>query len=131
MRPRGSPPAVEGYAAFWLLYLRLHAHPGNRAWHYLGSALALACLAWAGWSAEPRWVLAAPVLGYGCAWIGHFAVEGNRPATFGHPLWSLVSDFRMFGCFLCGSLGRELERAAPPNQRASSASEPASKSSSG
>ena len=63
--------------------------------------------------ASRQWllVLTAPIVGYAFAWIGHFAVEGNRPATFGHPLWSLISDFRMLFLFLVGRLRPELERA--------------------
>jgi hypothetical protein len=35
------------------------------------------------------------LLGYSFAWIGHFAFENNKPATFIYPSFSLMGDFRM------------------------------------
>jgi len=54
--------------------------------------------------ATQRWVFLwlLPVFGYGFAWLGHFAVERNRPATFQHPLYSLIGDFRLFADMLRG-----------------------------
>ena len=39
------------------------------------------------------WLLAGLLAGYGFAWAGHFFFEKNRPATFTHPLYSLVGDW--------------------------------------
>ena len=97
------------YADFWERYLRAHAKPATRWLHYTGSLLALGLLAAGLW--DWRFVIAAPVVGYGFAWGAHFGVEGNRPETFGHPLWSLVSDFRMLFLALSLRLGAHLERA--------------------
>ncbi len=41
-------------------------------------------------------MLAAPLAGYGFAWLGRFAFEKNRSATFRQPLFSLLGDFRLF-----------------------------------
>lgn len=41
-------------------------------------------------------LLGGVVFAYFFAWIGHFGVEKNRPATFTYPLWSLAGDFRMW-----------------------------------
>ncbi|RLN20836.1 hypothetical protein BBJ28_00000998 [Nothophytophthora sp. Chile5] len=40
--------------------------------------------------------LAVLVCGYGFAWTGHFFYEGNRPATFVYPTFSLVCDFLLW-----------------------------------
>jgi hypothetical protein len=45
-----------------------------------------------------------PVFGYGFAWLGHFVFEKNRPATFRHPLYSLLGDFAMFRDMLTGRI---------------------------
>ena len=98
------------YAEFWARYLNAHADPRTRALHYLGTLGAVACLVLAASGAEWRWLVAAPLVGYGSAWLGHAVFEHNRPETFAHPAWSLVSDFRMLGLFMTGRLAGEIER---------------------
>ena len=98
------------YGEFWPTYLNAHRDPRSRAVHYAGTAAAVALLALAAFELDWRFLIAAPVAGYAPAWFGHAVFEHNRPATFGHPAWSLVSDFRMLGLFLSGKLGAELRR---------------------
>lgn len=106
-----AAPTFTRYADFWPHYLRQHADPRTRLIHAAGTAAGLALFAW-GLLAGPLWLaLAAVVLGYGAAWISHLFIEGNRPATFGHPLWSLGSDLRMAWLLLTGRLDVELRRA--------------------
>ena len=102
---------IATYPEFWHHYLREHAKPATRAWHYLGTSLAVLCLVAALLLRLPWFLLASVILGYAPAWIGHFTSEHNHPATFRYPLWSLVSDFRMFGAWLSGRLPRELAAA--------------------
>jgi hypothetical protein len=105
------------FEEFWPFYLREHSKPRTRALHYAGTSLVVAIAAFA--LVTGRWwlLLALPVAGYGFAWVAHFRVEKNRPATFTYPLWSLAADFRMWWLWLTGRIGRELDRAGVRGDR--------------
>jgi hypothetical protein len=105
------------YAEFWGHYLLAHTNPRCRALHYTGTLAALGLLVHGAVTADRRWLVAAPIVGYGLAWFGHVVFERNRPATFGHPLWSALSDFRMLAFFLTGRLGDEFRRQRRPEQQ--------------
>ena len=108
---------IESFAEFWPYYLREHSKPQTRALHYVGTSLVVLIAAYALWSGHFLLLLAMPLAGYFFAWVGHFGVEKNRPATFTYPLWSLAADFRMYFAWLTGRLGPELERAGVASTR--------------
>ncbi|MGH6873046.1 MAG: Mpo1-like protein [Rhizomicrobium sp.] len=102
---------IATYAEFWPYYLREHSRPETRAIHYLGTGLSTACIV-ALIATGNGWLFPiALVAGYAPAWIGHFFIEHNHPATFTYPLWSLASDYRMAFAWITGRLGGELARA--------------------
>ena len=105
------PITAVSYDEFWRRYLAAHADPRTRALHYAGTTLAIAGIAGAAAAGNWRWLPLVPLAGYGPAWLGHALFERNKPETFSHPAWSLVSDFRMLLLLLAGRLGGELRRA--------------------
>ncbi len=86
----------RSFRDFYPFYLSEHSRSGTRRLHFAGTLLVLLTLGYA--LVTQRWSALAllPVFGYGFAWVAHFTVERNRPATFTYPLYSLAGDFRMF-----------------------------------
>ncbi|RGP42246.1 hypothetical protein BPTFM16_02558 [Altererythrobacter insulae] len=99
------------FAEFWPFYLREHSKPATRALHYVGTSLVVAIAGYAVMMGEWLWLIAMPLAGYFFAWVAHFSVEKNKPATFTYPLWSLIADFKMWWLWLTGRLATELEGA--------------------
>ena len=100
---------MKTFAEFWPFYVRAHSKKATRTLHAIGSILALAMVS-LGLTLNPWCFLGAPLLGYGFAWYAHFFVEGNKPATFGHPFWSLAADYRMLWLVFSGGMRAELEK---------------------
>lgn len=87
---------------FYPYYLQEHQNPTCRKLHFIGTGLLFLILGYAVISGNYSWLLAIPVVGYGFAWVGHFFFEKNKPATFKYPVFSLVSDFKLFFDFFLG-----------------------------
>lgn len=101
------------FKEFYPYYLQEHRHPLCRMLHYCGSTLVLMILAYALTTNQLHWLWLMPVAGYGFAWVGHFFIEHNRPATFRYPLYSLLGDWVMYAEFLSGRLAKSLAASDP------------------
>jgi hypothetical protein len=92
----------NSFKEFYPYYLEEHSKTGTRVLHFIGTGLVLALLLYAIISSHWLLLILIPVIGYGFAWIGHFFVEKNKPATFKYPLYSLASDFVLFFHLIIG-----------------------------
>jgi hypothetical protein len=94
----------QSFREFYPFYLSEHANPTCRRLHFVGTTLVIAFLATAFLTRNGWWFVGALVAGYGCAWIGHFFFEHNRPATFTYPVYSFIGDWVMFKDLLTGKI---------------------------
>jgi hypothetical protein len=101
---------ISDFESFWPYYIGEHRDPTTRRLHTVGTTAALGCLAAFALTRKRSLLLAGLVGGYGPAWVSHFFIEKNRPATFTYPLWSLRADLRMFRLTLLGQIDAEIER---------------------
>ena len=103
--------AYATFRDFYPYYLSEHRNPTCRKLHFVGSWIVVALVAVALFTRNAWVLLLVPVAGYGFAWVGHFAFEKNRPATFKHPLYSLLGDWVMFWQLLTGKIPFEERNA--------------------
>jgi len=88
--------AFHSFSQFYPYYLGEHPDQTCRRLHFAGTSLVIATAIYAIVSGHYAALWLMPVFGYGFAWVGHFFFEKNRPATFKHPLYSLMGDFVMY-----------------------------------
>lgn len=100
----------RSFAEFYPYYLAEHSLPQCRALHYTGSTLVLMLCGWMCFSGSWQYVWLLPLTGYGFAWMGHFFIEHNKPATFKYPWYSLLGDWVMYKDFLTGQLAEKLRQ---------------------
>jgi len=112
-----QPSRYKNYNEFFEFYVSQHADARNRWLHVLGTLMGLAVLFGAFLWSHPWYALLWIPTSYSFAWIGHLLVEGNRPATWKHPWWSFISDFRMVYLMVTGGLRPWLERTASANNK--------------
>ena len=91
-----APVRHASFAEFYPFYLSEHSNRTCRRLHFLGSSLALVCLAMLAVTGKPQYLAYGLLCGYGCAWVGHFVFEKNKPASFKRPLYSFMGDWVMY-----------------------------------
>ena len=104
-------PQISTFSEFWPYYVRAHSRSETRLLHAAGSILALVFVV-LGLAINLWLLLGAPLIGYAFAWYAHFFVEHNKPATFGHPFYSLAADYRMLFLMMAGRMDAEVAKHA-------------------
>lgn len=109
--------APRNFTEFWDFYVAEHSQPVTRVLHFVGSVVGVAVLIWlvmrGSWYLFPL----ALVPGYAFAWLSHFFVEHNKPATFKYPLWSFAGDWVMVWYMLQGKMSAEVERVCGKSEK--------------
>ncbi|MGH8127917.1 MAG: Mpo1-like protein [Gammaproteobacteria bacterium] len=99
-----GPVQFASFKAFYPFYLGEHSRRATRRLHLIGSSCVIGLIV-AAIVTHIWWLFALTlVAGYGFAWVAHFFVEKNRPATFRHPLYSFMGDWVMFAQALSGRI---------------------------
>jgi hypothetical protein len=94
----------KSFQEFYPYYLSQHSNLTNRQLHFVGSNVALLSLALLLLQGDLWFLLYAILGGYGLEWVGHFFFEGNKPATWKNPIYSLMGDCMMYTQILRGDL---------------------------
>jgi len=102
----------RSFAEFWPVYVEAHSEEKTRLMHCLGTLAGWAILVAAIVKREWWWLPLALVVPYALAWISHFFIEHNKPATFEHPLWSWWADQKMVAMMLVGRMNQEVKKVA-------------------
>ena len=97
MTKSSNLPKFNSFDEFYPFYLTEHTKPTTKFLHFVGTTLGL--LVWATKflpTFELKWIFVGMFCGYFCAWVSHFFVEKNKPASFNWPLWSFRGDWVMW-----------------------------------
>ncbi len=105
------------FGEFWPVYVLAHSQPLTRIFHTVGTLTGWVILVAAIILRRPWLIPAALLVPYALAWFSHFFVEHNRPATFGHPVWSWLADQKMVAMVLAGKMSGEVQRCAAERRK--------------
>jgi hypothetical protein len=108
-----NPYDVDGFAAFWPEYVRMHARPETQRLHALATATAIAVGVAAVCLRQPLLALVAILADHAIAQVAHRLFERNATKPWRHPPWHLRAELRMFRLVLSGKMDAETRRVAP------------------
>jgi hypothetical protein len=101
----------DDFQDFWPFYVLEHSKPATRLSHFVGTTAA-AFFVVMGIATGLYWLVPLGlVAGYGSAWVSHFFIEHNKPASFKQPVYSFLADWKMWAYMIAGRMGAEVERA--------------------
>ena len=87
---------------FYPYYIDEHSKPKTKLLHFIGTSISLFFLVQLVITFDPIYLIYALLSGYGFAWVAHFFIEKNKPATFTYPFYSFIGDHKMFVEILMG-----------------------------
>lgn len=86
----------KDFKSFYAYYLKEHQKPGTRITHFIGTSLFFIWVFLAIANLNFWYFLYGIITAYFFAWVGHFFIEKNKPATFKYPWMSLKGDFKLY-----------------------------------
>jgi len=83
---------------FYPYYICEHTKPRTKLFHFVSTTnlLLLLLSMWLSSTFSFGTLILGIVQAYGLAWISHFYIEMNKPATWQYPLLSFLGDLKMF-----------------------------------
>ena len=81
---------------FYPYYLSEHSHKTTKLLHFIGTSISLYFLFNFFRTFDFVYIILSLLSGYGFAWVSHFFIEKNKPATFKYPFYSFIGDPLMF-----------------------------------
>ena len=81
---------------FYPYYLSEHNHKTTKLLHFIGTSISLYFLFNFFRTFDFVYIILSLLSGYGFAWVSHFFIEKNKPATFKYPFYSFIGDHLMF-----------------------------------
>ena len=85
----------KSFEDFYPYYISEHDHKYTKLMHFIGTSISIYFLIKFILSFNFLFILYALLSGYGFAWVGHFFIEKNKPATFKYPFYSLIGDYKL------------------------------------